>query len=97
MQRSSSLLRDCSSTAERAVKNELPAANLEPHYRPKANAVGLSLGRLAQRDEVANAVVFLASDLSSVTTGAVLQPAAPVEPRKSSRKGRLVCVSGHVE
>jgi putative transposase len=39
MQRSSSPLRDCSSTAERAVKNELPAANLEPHYRPKVNAV----------------------------------------------------------
>ncbi|MDT5370488.1 MAG: Enoyl-(Acyl carrier protein) reductase [Mycobacterium sp.] len=65
-------MRDCSSTAERAVKNELPA-DTSRNSRPKVNAVqDCSLRRLAQRDEVANAVVILASDLSSVTTGAVL-------------------------
>jgi hypothetical protein len=47
---------------------------------------------MAQRDEVANAVVFLASDLSSVTTGAVLQPAVPVEPSQEFTQAPLgVC------
>jgi fermentation-respiration switch protein FrsA (DUF1100 family) len=39
MQKSSSPMCDCSSTAERAVKAELPAANPEPHYSSKVNAV----------------------------------------------------------
>ena len=37
-----------------------------------ARSQGIPLGRLAQTDEVANAVVFLASDLSSFTTGSAL-------------------------
>jgi hypothetical protein len=63
----------CSSTAERAVKNELPVVNLERHYSSKVNAV-----EDFRWDDRRRATKFrmrsrlLASDLSSFTTGAVL-------------------------
>jgi hypothetical protein len=52
-------MRDCSSTAERAVKSALSAANPECHLQFKSQrSPGLSFAK----------VVFLASGLSSFTT-----------------------------
>src|SRR5277367_4354247 len=46
------------------------AASMEQLKIPRSQEI--PLGRLPQADEVANAIVFLASDLSSFTTGAAI-------------------------
>ena len=68
-------MRDCSSTAERAVKNELPA-DTSRNSRPKVNAVkDFRWDDWRRGTKLRMRSCFSPPDLSSVTTGAVLQPA----------------------
>ena len=53
-------------------RNPDDAADLREQGVPRRGAVKIKLGRLGQLDELTGAIVFLASDASSLMTGSAL-------------------------